>query len=126
MSKNLRIVYLICTGLLLLQMTGSGVANLLRIDDAMRTISLLGYPPYFPIMLGVAKLLGAVVLVFVPNHTLKEWAYAGFCFDILAATISHLAVGNYSVELVAAIVGLVFLFGSYFLYRLHLRATINP
>ena len=62
-------------------------------EMAKEGIAHLGYPPYFGIMLTVFKVLGALALIIpqVPNR-IKEWAYAGFAFDFIAAFWSHWAV----------------------------------
>src|SRR5688572_18616992 len=54
----------------------------------------LGFPDYFRIELSLAKLLGVVVLLAPVPARLKEWAYAGFAFDIISAIIAHVAVGD--------------------------------
>ena len=54
----------------------------------------LGYPAYFASLLGAWKLLGAIVLTVPGLPRLKEWAYAGFVFDLTAAAFSHAAVGD--------------------------------
>ena len=55
----------------------------------------MGYPPYFILTLGISKILGAIALL-VPNlKRLKEWAFAGFTFDVIFAFISGLAVYSY-------------------------------
>jgi len=53
----------------------------------------LGYPEYFGNALVVFKILGVLALVTpqVPKR-IKEWAYAGFAFDFIFASISHGAV----------------------------------
>jgi hypothetical protein len=53
----------------------------------------LGYPDYFAYSLVVAKILGVVAIVYpkTPNR-LKEWAYAGFTFNLIFAFISHACV----------------------------------
>jgi uncharacterized membrane protein YphA (DoxX/SURF4 family) len=43
-------------------------------------IERLGYPPYFMLILGTWKRLGAVALVIPKFPRLKEWAYAGVLF----------------------------------------------
>ena len=56
---------------------------------AKEGIRHLGYPQYFGNALVVFKVLGALALVIpqIPKR-LKEWAYAGFAFDFIFATIS--------------------------------------
>ena len=60
---------------------------------AKEGIRHLGYPAYFGNALVVFKVLGALILIIpqVPKR-LKEWAYAGFAFDFLFASISYFAV----------------------------------
>jgi len=60
---------------------------------AKEGIRHLGYPEYFGNALVVCKILGVLVLIIplIPKRV-KEWAYAGFAFDFIFATISHGAV----------------------------------
>lgn len=62
-------------------------------EMAKEGIRHLGYPEYFGNALIVFKVLGALILV-IPQvpHRVKEWAYAGFAFDFIFASISHFAV----------------------------------
>src|ERR1700740_2322224 len=50
----------------------------------------LGFPDYFRVELGVAKILGAIVLLtpMIPAR-IKEWAYAGFGIVYISAAIAH-------------------------------------
>lgn len=66
---------------------------------AKEGIRHLGYPAYFGTMLVVFKVAGALALIIpqVPMR-IKEWAYAGFTFDFVAAAVSHGSVdgiGNF-------------------------------
>lgn len=49
----------------------------------------MGYPQQLRIILGIAKLLGAVALVAPGLVKLKEWAYAGFTFAWISACVAH-------------------------------------
>jgi hypothetical protein len=53
----------------------------------------LGYPEYFGVMLTVAKVMGSLSLIIpaIPKRV-KEWAYAGLTFELVAAFTSHWAV----------------------------------
>jgi len=57
---------------------------------AKEGIRHLGYPAYFGNALVVFKVIGTLLLIIpqIPNRV-KEWAYAGFAFDFIFATISH-------------------------------------
>jgi hypothetical protein len=82
---------------------------------AKEGIRHLGYPPYFGNVLVVFKVLGALVLI-IPGlpKKLKEFAYAGFVFDFLFASISYICVEG---VVGAAFFPLVFLVILYFSYR---------
>lgn len=62
-------------------------------EMAKEGIRHLGYPAYFGNALVVFKILAALTLILpqVPKR-LKEWAYAGFAFEFLFASISYFAV----------------------------------
>ena len=53
----------------------------------------LGYPPYFLVLLGSWKVLGAIALLIPRRPLLKEWAYAGAFFTYTGAIVSHLTRG---------------------------------
>lgn len=55
---------------------------------------MLGYPQYFIPFTGWAKLLGAIVLLLPGYGRIKEWAYAGLFFDLVAAVYSGIAVSR--------------------------------
>ena len=55
---------------------------------------LMGYPPYFILALGIAKLCGAAALLIPKAQRLKEWAIAGFTFDVVFAFISGRAINS--------------------------------
>jgi hypothetical protein len=81
------------------------------------TIAALGYPEYFQDILGVAKLLGAVAIVSSVSPMLKEWAYAGFTFDVCGALASHVSVGDPAWVIAVPLVFLVVQLGSYALWK---------
>jgi hypothetical protein len=87
------IVFWIVTALFCLQMTFTAYAQL-RLPQVAGAFTHLGFPAYFRVELSWAKLLGvAVILAPVPPR-IKEWAYAGFAFNLASALIAHLAVGD--------------------------------
>lgn len=66
-------------------------------EMAKEGIRHLGYPEYFGTMLVVFKVLGSLALILpqVPKR-IKEWAYAGFGFDFIAAFISHWVIDGFN------------------------------
>ena len=89
-----RIGYWGSTGLFCLVFLGGGIANLLRVEPQQHIMEGLGYPIYLMTFLGIAKLLGVIALLIPGFPLLKEWAYAGFTFDMLGAAFSHAYVGD--------------------------------
>lgn len=73
----------------------------------------LGYPDYFRVMLSVAKILGTAAILYPRAGILREWAYAGFTFDLIAASVSYMAVGDPIFETVFPLILLVPLVVSY-------------
>jgi hypothetical protein len=82
------------TALLALAMGGGGIVDLMQGEDVLAVLDRLGYPAYLATLLGVAKLIGVVVVLVPGLPRLKEWAYAGFVIDLIGAFWSHLAVGD--------------------------------
>jgi uncharacterized membrane protein len=90
-----------------------GVLNLTQSDQVVSVMNHLGYPVYFASILGMWKLLGAVAIVVPRFPGLKEWAYAGFFFDLTAAAASHAAVGDSAADIVAPLVFLALVIASW-------------
>ena len=61
---------------------------------AVENFRHVGYPQQLRVLLGVAKLAGAIVLLLPRLPTLKEWAYAGFAFTWIAASVAHYLAGD--------------------------------
>jgi hypothetical protein len=78
----------------------------------------LGYPAYFGSMLVAFKVLGVIALA-VPKTParIKEWAYAGFAFDFIAAGISHWAVDGLGFQAIFPFIFLGLLAVSYVAYH---------
>ncbi len=99
-SRGRTIAYWVTTAIIVLVWGAGGIADVLRLDPVVKTITDLGYPPYVGVILGVWKLLGAVALLLPGTPRLKEWAYAGTVFDLTGAAASHLANGDDPTKLV--------------------------
>lgn len=96
--KKTKIYFWVTTSIIFL-MEGVLPALTSQTELAKEGIRHLGYPLYFGNMLVVFKIAGSLALIFpqVPKR-IKEWAYAGFAFDFIAAAVSHAAVdglGNF-------------------------------
>ena len=68
----------------------------------------MGYPQQLRVLLGIAKVAGAIALLLPRLPTLKEWAYAGFTFTWIAATVAHYVAGDGALSLApVALLGLL-------------------
>ncbi|MEY4628109.1 MAG: hypothetical protein RLZZ595_435 [Bacteroidota bacterium] len=85
---------------------------------AKEGIRHLGYPEYFGNAIVVFKVVGVIVLLIpqVPKR-IKEWAYAGFAFDFMFATISHGAVDGINGQTFLPLVIFAILVVSYLYYH---------
>ena len=85
---------------------------------AMEGIKHLGYPEYFGTALVTFKIMGVLALVIpqIPKRV-KEWAYAGFTFNFIFATISHGVVDGINVQTFFPLVILGILTISYLYYH---------
>ncbi|MCC2545923.1 DoxX family protein [Hymenobacter sp. BT175] len=115
--KKTTLLYWIFTGLLAAGMTASSIPNVLSDPEAVAFFRHLGYPAYLLPFLGVAKLLGALAILVPGFPRLREWAYAGFTFDLLGAVYSGLAVGDPVSQWVPVMVGFLLIAASYTLNR---------
>jgi hypothetical protein len=93
-TKHVHAVYWIATLLFIVPQGWAAVQYLTEAPRMAMTITQLGYPDYFTAILGVAKLLGIAAIATGISPTLKEWAYAGFTFDVIGAFASHLGAGD--------------------------------
>ena len=92
-SSGLVIAFWIVTVVFCLQMAFTAYAEL-RLPQVAEAFTHLGFPSYFRVELSWAKVVGVVLLLAPVPARLKEWAYAGFAFDLVSAIIAHLSVGD--------------------------------
>ena len=90
-----------------------GVLQFTQSEEVRVGLEHLGYPLYFASILGVWKLLGVAAIVAPRFPRLKEWAYAGFVFDLTAAAASHAFVGNSAADIIAPLVFLALVVASW-------------
>lgn len=99
MTKTNKIIYWIATIWLALGMVSTGIVQLIHYPKELEKMTQLGYPAYFLTIIGIWKLLGAIVVLVPRLPLLKEWAYAGFLFTMSGAVFSHLAIHDAPIEL---------------------------
>src|SRR5690349_10658558 len=93
--KKIKILNLVFTGLFAALMLLSAIPDIFSAADAVKGMhDGLGYPLYFVPFIGVLKALGVFAIVIPGFAKIKEWAYAGLCFDLIGATYSIIASGQ--------------------------------
>jgi hypothetical protein len=121
--KKINIIYWTTTALFALFMLFTSIPNITMEPESVAFIvDKLGFPGYFLQFIGIAKTLGAVAILIPGLPRIKEWAYAGLCFDLIGATYSVLAVEGFQMGVSFMILPFGFLFLSYFYHHKRLKA----
>jgi hypothetical protein len=94
MSKRNKIIYWVATLWMALGMTSTGIVQVLQVEAETARMTHLGFPIYSLTLLGVLKILGVVAVLIPKFPVLKEWAYAGFFFNMMGALFAHIALGD--------------------------------
>ena len=115
--KAIKITYWITTGLVVLGMLAT-FYNYFFNPALKVAFAHLGFPDWFRVELGIAKLLGAFAIVIpaVPARV-KEWAYFGFSLSFSSAVIAHYNAGDPVFNMVAPLLMLLVLVASYISYH---------
>jgi uncharacterized membrane protein YphA (DoxX/SURF4 family) len=121
--KKINIIYWISTILICLVMGAGGVMDAMATPEAVKMVhDQLGYPVYFVPFIGVAKVLGTIAILAPGFPKLKEWAYAGFTFDLIGATYSGMAIGATVVQSLPMLAFFALLAVSYIYHHKRLAA----
>jgi hypothetical protein len=120
--KKYKIIFWISTVIIFL-FEGVIPALTSQTELAKEGIKHLNYPAYFGNALVVFKILGVLILVIpkIPSRV-KEWAYIGFAFNFIFASISHAAIDGVNGQTFFPLIVLAILATSYFSYH-KIRST---
>lgn len=114
--KKTKVLFWISTSIIFLWEGLMPLSTLLFVPEyATAGTKPLGYPDYFAYALIICKVLGstAIMLPKLPAK-LKEWAYAGLMFNLIFATISHIAVDKIASYIIMPMVVAAVLAVSYY------------
>jgi uncharacterized membrane protein YphA (DoxX/SURF4 family) len=84
-----KVTYWATTGLLAALSVFAAFNYLSGSQQSIEGFARVGYPQQLRVILGIAKLLGAIALIVPGIAKLKEWAYAGFTFTWISAFVAH-------------------------------------
>ena len=115
--KTIKVIYWVATILFSMAMMLSGITELMQNEQSKEVLLHLGYPIYLNLILGVAKVLGAIALLQMKFKTIKEWAYCGFAIDIIGASASIYFAGDGISKALFPAVFLAVMFVSYFFWK---------
>jgi hypothetical protein len=107
-----KVTYWVTTGILAALSFFAGITYLSGGAAAVEGFAHVGYPQHLRVILGVAKLLGSIALIVPGFPKLKEWAYAGFTFTWISASVAHYLAKDGPVAFMPLLL-LVLLIGSY-------------
>lgn len=111
--KKTKIFYWITTILFALFMAFTALPDITLNKDAVVFMTHLGYPNYFTVFIGVAKMLGCIALLIPGFPRIKEWAYAGLMFDLIGAVYSIIAVEGFNASMLFMLLPFVLFAFSY-------------
>lgn len=105
----------VCTVIMVVMAGVGGILNLAQFQFPLA--QELGLPWFIGIVLGIAKVLGVLTFLTRRFPVLREWAYAGFTFELLGAAGCHILAGISVLHAGPALFDLSFVVASYFLWH---------
>lgn len=124
-KTTINIIYWISTGLVLAMMLFSAATSFMENPDGAKMLAAIGYRPYVLHLLAVAKVLGVIAILTSGYPRLKEWAYAGFMFDLIGASYSFYASGFAVKDWIFMPILIALLTCSYIFYHKRLKLKGN-
>jgi VIT1/CCC1 family predicted Fe2+/Mn2+ transporter len=116
MKKN-NIIYWTATGLFSLMMLFSA-SMYFTSPEVQAGFVKMGFQDAFRIELGIAKIIGALILL-IPffKGSVKEWAYAGFGITLISASILHASIGDPAAKVISPLIFLGILAVSHIFWK---------
>ena len=115
MKKRDLLIYRVVTALFSLLILAGVGQYFFNHDMVKEMFEGLKFPIYLIYPLGIVKTLGIIAIWTNTSRLLKEWAYAGFVFNMLLAISAHLNANDG--EFIASAVALVLVITSYIYNR---------
>ena len=120
MKKN-NIIYWTTTGIFSAMMLFSA-SMYFTSPEVKANFTKMGFQDAFRVELGIAKIIGALVLL-IPffNRSVKEWAYAGFGITLISASIMHASAGDPASNVITPLIFLGILAASHIFWKKQLQ-----
>ena len=123
--KTIKTAYWISTSIFALFALMDGIGGVTRQQAGVDAMQMLGYPVYFLTISGVAKLLGVAGILQTKYKTLKEWAYAGFAFQMLGAFASWSFAGGETFNIIFPLIMLAIMCVPYYFWKRYEQLKAN-
>ena len=88
-TKTTKIVYWVLLVIFCLFHIMDGIGGIMRAPDGVKALANLSLPAYLMPFLGTLKILGVIALLQNKFKAIKEWAFAGFSFSLIGATVAN-------------------------------------
>ncbi|MDB5031984.1 DoxX family protein [Mucilaginibacter sp.] len=124
--KKGKIIYWISTGLFCAFLLLTGILYI-RGPNFVDIYQHLGFPQYFRVELGIAKITGVLILLIpqIPS-TFKEWAYVGLGIALISGAIAHFNNGDSAGYVINVLFFFSLLIISYVYWHKRNNEKINP
>jgi hypothetical protein len=115
LTASTRTKFLVATGLFVALFAGSVAFGWLDLPGSYREYTHLGFPKWSFHFLQFAKVAGLMAILSNRSRTLKDFAFAGFLFDLLLALGAH--IDRREVKFVLPVIGLAIWGFAFFMNR---------
>ena len=116
-TKTIKILYWVTLGLFCLFHVFDAIGGITMQQAGIDAMHVMGYPIYLMPFLAVLKLLGVAALLQNKFTGIKEWAFAGFAFTLIGASVSHICVADSTLFAILPLIFLVILLTAYFCWQ---------
>jgi hypothetical protein len=124
-EKKAKWIYWAVTAPFVVTMIMAGFALLAGAAANVQGITHLGYPAYVCKILGTAKVLGGGGILFGRFRTVKEWACAGYTFNLIGALASQAFSGDGARKILVPVILVTFVLASQRLWKYLLAPQEN-
>jgi len=124
-EKKNKIIYWISTGLFCAFLFLTSISYFTD-PNFVEVYKRLGFPQYFRVDLGIAKILGILILL-IPQISarIKEWVYAGFGITLISGAIAHFNSGDPFGYVINVLFWFTLLIFSYIYWHKRMNAITN-
>ena len=122
--KKTNIIFWIATIVFAGLMLFTAIPEIMQPAASKEFMRHLGYPDYINPFIGVMKILGIIAILTPRYPRLKEWAYAGFFFDLLGATYSQIGSDGFKPEIAGMLIFFIPWAVSYVYFHKKLKVVV--